>query len=323
MTAVDAGEAGQPGTLLKSYRYLRSTMVGLVLCLGIAVVVQSIQQGSILSSISAYYFTPAGAIFVGVLVAMGACMIALKGTQQWEDALLNIAGMLAPVVAIVPTGRFKDYRQAVDACRNPTGPDAVAEPLEGLDCLKVIELREATEANVINNMIALLAVGAVGLVVTWWFAKRDGATTAKFWRGFVAAVLVYAVGLVGFAFFTDGFFDRAHFPAAVLMFGCIIGVAVSNALRRENLNLAQTQGIPAKASALAGTLRASDAYARVYAWIAGAMLVIVVVGVVLYFKESFSDTVFWVEALLIVLFGSFWAVQTAERWDRDYQREAG
>jgi hypothetical protein len=63
----------------KSYRYLRLAMVGLLLCVAAAVLYQSWRQGDLLGSVSAYYYTPAQAFFVGGLIGLGACMIALRG----------------------------------------------------------------------------------------------------------------------------------------------------------------------------------------------------------------------------------------------------
>ena len=54
-------------------------------------------------SISAYYYTPVQLFLVGALVAIGISLIALKGSIELEDAVLNFAGILAPVVALVPT----------------------------------------------------------------------------------------------------------------------------------------------------------------------------------------------------------------------------
>ena len=43
------------------------------------------------------------AVFVGTLTAMGVCLIAIKGRDKpREDLMLNLAGMCAPVVAMVP-----------------------------------------------------------------------------------------------------------------------------------------------------------------------------------------------------------------------------
>ena len=40
---------------------------------------------------------------MGALMAMGVSMVVLKADNEVEDILLNIAGVLAPVVALVPT----------------------------------------------------------------------------------------------------------------------------------------------------------------------------------------------------------------------------
>jgi len=109
------------GTQAKSYRYLRIAMVGLLIALAAAVFYQSSQQGSFLASVSAYYYTPAQAVFVGALIGLGACMIALQGLTDAEDQFLNLGGIFAIVVAIVPTGRGADFQTAVQACRESGG----------------------------------------------------------------------------------------------------------------------------------------------------------------------------------------------------------
>lgn len=54
-------------------------------------------------SISGYYYTPSRNVFVGALVVIGVSLIAIKGSTDREDVLLNLAGVLAPIVAFVPT----------------------------------------------------------------------------------------------------------------------------------------------------------------------------------------------------------------------------
>lgn len=304
-------------TVLKSYRYLRTAMVALVLCLTAAVTMQSLVQGSILSSISAYYYTPAQAIFVGVLVAIGVCMIALKGTTEVEDILLNIGGMLAPVVAIVPTARGVDYAAALQACTS--SESATEQGLATDDCPTTMALQEATEANVANNMTALLVVGAVGLLVAVAFRllDRDSDTSrvARMTRiGIAATAVVYAATASGFLAFRQAFLETAHYVAAVAMFGCIVVVAVVNALRHRNEDLARLDTFWAKAvRSLTVLFLSFDRYAMV----ALAMVVAVVVGAPLALLDAFDDTVFWLEAALIILFAVFWVVQTVERWHQD------
>jgi hypothetical protein len=119
----EAGERRDSEIAAKSYRYLRLAMVGLLLCLAAAVGYQSVRQGwPPLGSVSAYYYTPAQAFFVAGLIGLGACMIALKGTTPVEDIFLNLGGVFAVIVALVPTGRNADYEAARRACEEAGTP---------------------------------------------------------------------------------------------------------------------------------------------------------------------------------------------------------
>ena len=92
-------------SIVKTYRYLRIAMVLLVLMLAASVLREAAAVGfdCAQKSLSAYYSPPARGVFVGALVAIGACLVVIKGSTDVEDVLLNIAGMLMPVVAFVPT----------------------------------------------------------------------------------------------------------------------------------------------------------------------------------------------------------------------------
>ena len=65
-----------------SYRYLRIAMVGLLLALAAAVFYQSAQQDSFLASVSAYYYTPAQAVFVGQTIRSGATNLSAWRTSR-------------------------------------------------------------------------------------------------------------------------------------------------------------------------------------------------------------------------------------------------
>jgi len=88
---------------VKSYRYLRLSIVVVVLALMASVVIERSHVSCWQESISAYFYTPVQAVFVGALVAIGVSLIAIKGSTDREDVLLNLAGVLAPIVAFVPT----------------------------------------------------------------------------------------------------------------------------------------------------------------------------------------------------------------------------
>ncbi|MGH3366230.1 MAG: hypothetical protein ACRDOY_03415 [Nocardioidaceae bacterium] len=89
----------------KTYRYLRVAVVAMAVLLGVSVGFEIVfgPRGDILDSISAYYYTPVRGVFVGALLAVGLGLVAIKGREGPEDLMLNLAGMLAPLVALVPT----------------------------------------------------------------------------------------------------------------------------------------------------------------------------------------------------------------------------
>ena len=104
---------------IETYRYLRVGIVALALLLALAVVGEIVVgDAGLLGSISAYYFTPVRDVFVGVLVALGLGLIVIRG-RGVEDVLLNLAGMLAPVVAFVPTPVTDSIRRPSDPRRPP------------------------------------------------------------------------------------------------------------------------------------------------------------------------------------------------------------
>jgi hypothetical protein len=227
------------GTQAKSYRYLRIAMVGLLIALAAAVFYQSSQQGSFLASVSAYYYTPAQAVFVGALIGLGASMIALQGLTDAEDQFLNLGGIFAILVAIVPTGRGADFESAVRACRESGGTLLTHLASTNLDCPGVLALQDATRANVENNMAALLIVGGLTLVLTAVIlltgkAAKPG-TEGRWWviGGFSAAVVLWLLGLIALAVSVDWLAGHGHYIAAGGLLLSILLVAGANARRRQ------------------------------------------------------------------------------------------
>ena len=204
---------------IKTYRYLRIAMVSLVFALGAAVAHEMIEKHGdcFQTSISAYWYTPAQAIFVGTLIAIGVCLIALKGNTEWEDVFLNIAGMLAPLVALVPE------------------PVAGACPSVRVD---VVETRAAVE----NNVTALFVVGVIGWLVSVWLARKDHTQGNRATYGLAVAAALLVAGIVWFKKDFDSFLDKAHYAAAITMFVFIVLAVVSNAWQYA----VQTAGDPTR-----------------------------------------------------------------------------
>lgn len=286
----------------KSHRYVRLAIVALLICLTAAVLHQSVRQGGLLGSVSAYYYTPAQAIFVGALIGLGACMIALKGMTPVEDVFLNLGGVFAILVAIVPTARGADYQAAIEACQESDTPLP-----NGQDCPTDRALADATEANVANNLFAVLAVGALVLLVALAYAWRDPAVrTRPFWLGLAAAAGLWLAGLVARLALFPWFVDNAHFLAAAGLFLCILVVALANSHRVEG----PPGGGTSRAAQSAATVTRLVAASRPgpYTWIARLMLVVAAVSMALMLVGVVS--LFWVEILVAGTFAAFWTAQT-------------
>ena len=80
---------------VKTYNYLRIALAALVLLLYTSVVLEWWAAGRCLqTSISDYYYTPVHAVFIGVLVTMGICLVSLKGnTIEVSGRLVRIENL--------------------------------------------------------------------------------------------------------------------------------------------------------------------------------------------------------------------------------------
>ena len=273
-----------------TYRYVRVGLVALVMFLFVSL---TLTWGStcLQGSISAFFYTRSHAVFVGTLCAAGICLIAYKGSRIGEDALLNFAGFMAFVVALIPT-------DSGGLCQ-PWLP-TVADPFGG----------------VANNVVALFAATATGaalyLGMSRWRRPQpaptasapDCAQAATAWKQLATALLrterylpaaLFVIAIVGAPLLLwDWFMARAHVIAAAALFLSITLVAVYHACY-------------ARAAA-------RRRLTRFYAAIAALMLLTVGLAIVfLYLQLPYA--VILVEGLLLLLFGVFWAVQTWDVWD--------
>ncbi len=259
---------------LTTYRYLRVGMVGLVLLLGAALVHQLyIDSWHLRPSISDYYYTPVQAVFVSALVAIGVCMIVLKGNTPWEDTFLSLAGMLSPVVAFVPTPEY-------GTCGPGGVPAGIAD-------------------NIANNVWALLAAGVAGLLATFLIARRDGDALRPgqaVGGGLLISTVLFLAGAAWFFLGRGSFGCGAHFTAAIIMFVFIIAVVSWNAWGAAGENVRR-----------AGATR--------YGLLAATMIISAVVLGVATWQRWLDNGVFWIELTLILLFATFWVLQSRELWD--------
>jgi hypothetical protein len=141
---VDVPPAPKPPTMaLRTYLALRLSAVGVIAVLAVSLFKEYSRDSECLQgSISAYYYTNVQSVFVGALVTLGLVMIVLWGKTPWEDGALNLAGLLAPVVAFVPT-------RPSNLCSLEKPNGAPVETEAGKDLLVA-----ASRDGIFNNMLA-------------------------------------------------------------------------------------------------------------------------------------------------------------------------
>ena len=290
--------------VVASYRYLRLAMVVLVLTLFAAIVIERSKATCWQDSISAYYYTPVHSIFVGVLVAIGVSLIALKGRDIIEDMFFNLAGALAPVVALVPTSRPSNLcSRAGD------------------------ELTLTTSALVSNNIIALIVGILIALGLTYFIAVKDGGhnpdpkgtvrslpRATAFWLSMSGALVL--AGIVWYHTNPAGFEKYSHGAAAGAMFVAVWCAIMVNAEWPAHVLRWIYRVLGAEFAERTLTERRRR-FRRVYRLMAIAMVLgaALVVGTVA-FGATWDHRVLWLEILEIVPFALFWYYQTREAWER-------
>jgi hypothetical protein len=270
---------------IKSYRYLRLSIVVVVAALIASVLLEVGHAGCWQGSISAYYYTPTHSVFVGGLVAIGVALIAVKGSSDLEDALLNVSGVLAPIVAFVPTSP----PLATDVCQATGFVGGDAEPL------------------IDNNLLSFAIGGLLAIILTFVVGRfvkpaGDGAGRAteeaeqpnpKPLRiGLAICVVLLAGGLIWYYGFRDNFLDHAHGGAAGAMFGFVAIVMVINAIT------------------------ARRPYRPYYWGLFAAMVLGVVVALVgVRIDTDWRHQILVLEICELLPFAVFWVLQTVEHWD--------
>ncbi len=284
-----------PSAELETYRTLRLGMVAGGLLLGTGVVGYIISVGGrIPQSVSATFYTPIQTIFTGTLILVGLALVTVKGRPGWENTLLDVAGVLIPMVAFVPT-------PIQDASCEPAGQDCVPLPLVG---------------GVVLNVGAYLALGLLALGYLW--ARRLFEGQNKEWDGPTTKGIAVVTGvwlLIGAIFFLarPQFLQFAHYASAISFF-VILGVVVF-------INASYTAPIDPAIDKPASWYRG---WYRVIAWM---MVGFALFGVVVFLvtgTQNFVYTdapapfpvIFWIEVVLLTLFVLYWVLQTVELWDQ-------
>jgi len=292
-----------------SYRYLRIAIVGLLLALALAVIIQSVEQGSLLASVSAYYYTAAQAVFVGALVGLGVAMIALQGVDVPEDTFLNLGGIFAILVAMLPTGRGADFETLVRACHKSGATLLTGRASANPACPSALALETAARANVNNNVWTLLIVGGVVFLVAGVILLKVGTPDPGWvWAGYSVAALLWLGVLIARLVSLDWLAGNGHPIAASGLGICILAVAAVNARRIRQ----SRQAVTATGAGRGPSLPGARDFLRTHQYTGIAIALLAVAGVVIPLWLTNVISLFWVEISVAFLFVVFWVVQTLE-----------
>jgi len=270
-------ESGLNRNVQLTYFGLRLGIVLLVLMLFVSVIHVITSENDWLRSLSSYYYTPARAVFVGSLCAIGAALIVYRGNTDTENVLLDFAGFLAFIVAFVPT----DLDESCGYCTGLAAKDV--------------------SAAISNNVVAVISVGFAA-VVSGLFARRllglkedkqSRAARVSMWVSFVAIVLAGGY----FALNTDQVEEYGHEVAAIFFFVFIILVVAVNARGLSGRRDWTIDAVWAAVKTRYGVI---------------AILMVLTMVVLFLTRNGFDHWILALEALLIGQFAVFWGFQTEE-----------
>jgi hypothetical protein len=299
--------------VLTTYRTLRVAMIPLLLILVVAPTLESTRgQDCLLGSISAYFYTPVRGAFVFSLAALGACLIAYKGNDAVEDVLLNFAGFMAFVVALVPTTVDGSCpTKYVNVVADANTADAVRNNVLTLLIVSVVFLllygfmpRQVQRAKTRKGITGAPpstedpSDTAAGPVRTWLRRLLDRKLTWAEVLG-ALAVLIVLVELALFLFWPETFKDSAHGISAGTMVLGVLGVMVANAY--SFARAARERGA-----------EAARPWTNRYGVTAATTIVMIVAAIVIFGRSGYLVLV--VELVVIVGFIAFWYMQTRELW---------
>ena len=228
---------------------------------------------------------------MGALAVIGVALFVIRGATLFKDILLNMAGLLAPVVAFIPTS-WSD-----SDCPSNLVTHSQTISIDNLLSGNLFFAKFSA-----NNLTALIIGGAVALVLVTILTianRNSGSPTDHRLERLVpieisvpavGAVLVIVAGIVWHGASQSNFNTHAHGYAAVLMF-VLVGIVIASTAARE-----------------------SGFYRILYVFCVGAMLVGGVIVYVVGALITWHHQTLILEAIEASAFGVFWLLQTVQLW---------
>ena len=293
-----------PPVARRTYMAIRLGVVAVIVALGFAVwkEIASASDHCVQRSLSAYFYTPVRPVFVAALLIIGFVMIVMWGKNSFEDATLNLAGMLLSAVALVPTldANYCSLPKAVRGQTPSTETQSIADQT-------LIEANAQIVDRGFSAFLFVLGLCLLSIAVVGWFMRQRGHS--------MQTAYVVTWGAAAITFFVYVFlYSEADDPAS----------AFNHDLHGWSANSAVALIILAVISAARQKHRSSDNNKDKWTWfygsVAAAMILSALVikggdSVGLFSGWEWVDdhATFLVEAVLIALLGVFWTLQTIDR----------
>src|SRR4051794_2953396 len=159
----------------RTYRYVRLGIIAAVLAIFVSLIAYATTYGWP-TSLSALFYTPARTVFVGALFAVAFGLLALSG-HSVEQAFLDLAGVVATLIAIVPT--------PID---NGDVPGLTVDCGDAAPCVPASYVPD-----VANGMVTFAVVGGAGVVLAVVLALVQRTIS----RSLLAVIAVAAAIILG------------------------------------------------------------------------------------------------------------------------------
>jgi hypothetical protein len=291
------------GDIVKTYRHLRLGLVAAAAWLLISVVETAISTQCVQTSLSAFYYTTSHAVFVASLSVIGAILIAYQGTILAEEVILDVSGVLAIIVALVPlTPSPAGVGNETHACglSLPTYADGTVGSVNNVSSLLVTGVVIVVLYRVVSRKSSAAHTSSAAHETTLPAGLAARLAKSVLGTGQVVAsavaVLYLVAGVVWFVAAPDQFKASGHRLAALGVFAGIVLVAIFYA------SYAALEGKPE---------------AKIYSAIAILLTVTLIVLAALVLRIGGiqpGHAILWFETALIVEFAAFWLIQTRDLW---------
>lgn len=290
-------------TAARTYRALRLVMIATVPAIFLAVLLvwAGERDHESLPTLSHYYYTPAGAVFIGALCVAAAALLALSGRGA-ERVLLDVAAFFAPLIALVPTP-LTPASAAELGFRCPSEADCIPAPFD-----------RYVDVSVAVWFAAVLAAVAFAAVLAVTALRRGQRVDGSVWATIGVTLALLVAYTAARHWHPDWFMSMAHVVSASAFLLLLASVAFIEGRRPPYRTPAQVMtGQPASA-----WQRVLSRVTLVIAVLMFAVLVpvaLIFVGWLDPAQTRFPTMVLWIEVAALSLFCAFWIIQTARKWN--------